>query len=112
MCSYNVPKNKTLSKLKYQEFGINAAHSVLPPNTRVEVTYNDKTVLATINDLAPEPAGAILELSKEAANVLDIFHDSIVTCKVDLPVIQNNSVFRILQQLFPYFCLMFVLHFV
>lgn len=110
MCSYHVPKNKSTSKLKYQEYGINAAHNILPANSKVEVSYNDKTVMVTINDLAPQTAGAILELSKEAANVLDIFHDSTFSCKVVIPMIQNNTVLRIIKQLLPYMCLMFVLH--
>lgn len=104
-----MPVNKNADVELYNKYGLNAAHPVLSTNTKVEVTANNKKVLLTINNRQSSTRGSILELSDEAAKVLDINNEGLVQCTVSVPVIENNSVLKAIQYLLPYLGLMILL---
>lgn len=114
MCEYYTPNDEEFSNKLYEEFGINAAHSVLPHHTKVEVNYKNKTLLVTINDLhnSFNSSAAILQLSKEAAKILDVEKEGLVPCKITIPVIENNWYLKGLMYLLPYISVMFLLRFI
>jgi len=76
------------------------------------VNYNGKKVLIEINDHHSNATGAILELSEEAAKVLDIENEREVPCIVSVPFIENNWYIKGLSYLLPYICIMFVIRFI
>lgn len=111
MCAYYKPKNEEISNKMYDTFGINAAHSVLPHHTKVEVNYNNKKLLVTINDLHHNinSNGAILQLSREAANIFNIKDEGLIPCQITIPLIENNWYLKGLIYLLPYISLMALL---
>jgi len=112
-CSYQKPTNKTLSNETYKIYGLNAANNLLPHHTKVEVNYNEKKVLIEINDHEQTaPQGVLLELSEEAAKVLDVENEGIITCRVSIPFVENNWYLKGLTYLLPYICVMFLIRFI
>jgi rare lipoprotein A len=61
-----------------------AAHKTLPFGTKVKVTNlkNGKTVTVRINDRGPFVAGRIIDLSKGAAQKIDMKNDGIADVKI------------------------------
>jgi rare lipoprotein A len=61
-----------------------AAHKTLPLGTRVRVTRTDNgnTVDVTINDRGPYIAGRIIDLSRRAAQAIDMTERGVVPVKV------------------------------
>lgn len=96
----------------YNKYGLNAAHPVLSTNTKVEVIANNKKVLLTINNRQSSTNESIIELSEEAAKVLDINEEGLVQCSVLVPVIENNTVLKAIQYVIPYLGLMLLLRLV
>jgi len=64
----------TASGETYNQYGLTAAHPVLPIGTRIEVENitNGRKVWVRINDRGPYAKGRILDLSRLAAEQLDI----------------------------------------
>lgn len=62
-----------------------AAHKTLPFDTRVQVTNleNGKTVTVRINDRGPFKPGRIIDLSRVAANRIDLLEDGIAPVKIE-----------------------------
>lgn len=112
MCLYRKPANKTLSNETYKTYGLNAANNLLPHHTKVEVNYNGKMVLVEINDYNLTAAGVILELSEEAAKVLDIEKQGEVPCIISVPFVENNWYLKGLTYLLPYICIMCLIRFI
>lgn len=58
----------------YDKYKLTAAHKTLPFNSIVEVTNinNEKTVIVRINDRGPFVKGRIIDLSKKAANMIEM----------------------------------------
>ncbi len=69
---------------KYQPQQLTAAHKKLPFGTQVKVTNlsNGKSVVVRINDRGPHTKGRVLDLSKKAAQNLDMIRSG--TAKVKL----------------------------
>lgn len=111
MCAFYNPTNEEISNKMYETYGINAAHSVLPHHTKVEVTYNKKKLLVTINDIRRNinSTGEILLLSREAANIFNIRDEGLVPCQITIPLIENNWYLKGLMYLLPYISLMALL---
>ena len=62
-----------------------AAHKSLPFDTRVQVTNleNGKQVTVRINDRGPYKPGRIIDLSRVAANRIDLLEDGIAPVKIE-----------------------------
>jgi rare lipoprotein A len=76
---------------KFSNSKMTAAHNTLPFNTMVKVTNlkNNKTVVVRINDRGPFSKGRIIDLSKAAANKIDMVADGVANVKIE--VVDNNT---------------------
>lgn len=75
---------KTASGERYDQNGMTAAHKTLPFGSIVEVInhQNGKNVVVRINDRGPFYKGRVIDLSREAARILDMDGIAPVTVKV------------------------------
>ncbi|MEJ8804560.1 septal ring lytic transglycosylase RlpA family protein [Pontibacter sp. H249] len=75
---------RTASGDKYDKKQLTAAHATLPFNTLVQVTNvkNGKSVVVKINDRKPRHRQVIIDLSRAAAEEIDLIRDGITTVKV------------------------------
>lgn len=69
---------------------LTAAHKTLPFGTVVEVTnlVNNRSVVVRINDRGPFVAGRIIDLSKKAAEVIDMINAGVV--EVEVRILQRG----------------------
>lgn len=81
---------KTSSGEKFNKRRLTAAHRFLPFNTQVLVTNlkNNKEVIVRINDRGPFKGDRIIDLSEEAADVLDAKKQGLTYVKVQ--VLRNS----------------------
>ncbi|MBP1841026.1 septal ring lytic transglycosylase RlpA family protein [Formosa algae] len=79
----------TASGSLYNKEALTAAHLTLPFNTLVRVTNlsNDKSVVVVINDRGPYTKRRIIDLSRAAAEEIDLIDQGV--SKVKLEVIEN-----------------------
>jgi rare lipoprotein A (peptidoglycan hydrolase) len=90
-CLYsNSSYNKNASDTAFDTFGVHAAHALLPPYTKVQVTYNNKTIDVTINGFTNTTNGTLLNLSREAADTLGIKEGELVSCSVGVYEPETN----------------------
>jgi len=77
---------ETASGEPFDMYDLTAAHPTLPLGTHVKVTNlrNGKTVIVRVNDRGPVVEGRIIDLSYEAARVLNLDHQGIQTVRLDL----------------------------
>jgi|APTNR8051073442_1049403.scaffolds.fasta_scaffold01018_9 peptidoglycan lytic transglycosylase len=63
-----------------------AAHKSLPFGSLVKVTNlaNNKTVIVRINDRGPYVAGRVIDLSRKAAEELDMIRAGVIDVKIEL----------------------------
>jgi rare lipoprotein A len=75
---------KTASGEKYDKRAMTAAHKTLPFGTVVKVTNlkNGKTVEVRINDRGPYGKGRVIDLSRAAAQKLDMIRAGVVPVEV------------------------------
>lgn len=80
--------NKTSSGEIFDMNGFTAAHRTLPFGTKVKVTNlkNGKSVVVKINDRGPFKEERIIDLSKAAAETIDIINDG--TAEVEIIVLE------------------------
>lgn len=73
---------RTASGEPFNQHALTAAHRSLPFGTRVRVTNlsNDKSVVVRINDRGPHTGGRLIDLSRQAAQELDMLRSG--TAKV------------------------------
>ncbi len=93
MCSYYGEKFNgfpTASGEKYNMKALTGAHQQLPFNTLVRVTNldNQKSVIVKINDRGPYARGRIIDLSKAAAQSIDMIRKGFVHVKIE---VVNNA---------------------
>lgn len=71
---------KTSSGEIFDQSKLTAAHKTIPFGTKVlvENVNNGKTVVVVINDRGPFVKGRIIDLSRAAAEKLDMIHDGVV----------------------------------
>ncbi len=76
---------ETASGETFNQNELVAAHKTLPFDTRVEVTNleNGKQVTVRINDRGPFKPGRIIELSRVAANRIDLREDGIAPVRIE-----------------------------
>lgn len=75
---------------KYDMYGLTAAHRTLPFNTivRVKNLDNDKSVTVRINDRGPYAKNRIIDLSKKAAEKIDMLGNG--TANVELLLLEGD----------------------
>jgi len=78
--------NTTASGEPYDRDALTAAHRELPFGTRVRVKNlsNGKTIQVTINDRGPFVEGRIIDLSRRAAEELDMIQQGVVEVSVQI----------------------------
>ena len=78
--------NQTASGERYDRNALTAAHRELPFGTLVEVTNlkNGRSVKVRINDRGPFVRGRIIDLSRRAAERLDLLRDGVVAVEVEI----------------------------
>jgi len=64
--------NPTASGEPYDPSAFTAAHKTLPLGTQLQVSYNGRSVLVTVNDRGPYVPGRELDLSQAAAEYLGL----------------------------------------
>ena len=76
---------QTASGETFNQNELVAAHKTLPFDTRVKVTNleNGKKVTVRINDRGPFKPGRIIDLSRVAANRIDLLEDGIAPVKIE-----------------------------
>ena len=79
---------KTANGEIFNMYKLTCAHKTLPFGTRLRVTNlsNDKVVVVTVNDRGPYAHGRILDLSKAAAEKIDLIKTG--TAKVKCEIIK------------------------
>ena len=70
----------------FDENTLTAAHKELPFGTKIKVTNlnNDKSIVVTINDRGPYIAGRELDLSKAAAQRVEMIEAGVVNVKMEI----------------------------
>ena len=78
---------KTASGETYDQHDLTAAHRQLPLGTKATVTNleNGKQVKVEINDRGPYAGGRVIDLSKAAAERLEMKDDGVARVKVEAP---------------------------
>lgn len=76
--------NKTASGERFDQHALTAAHRSLPFGSQVLVTNlnNGKTVVVRINDRGPYARGRIIDLSRKAAEQIDMIRAGVVPVRV------------------------------
>ena len=76
----------TASGELYDKNAMTAAHKSLEFGTRVKVTRldNNKSVIVRINDRGPYKPGRIIDLSRKAAEKIDLITDGVTNVKVEI----------------------------
>lgn len=71
---------------KYNKNVLTAAHKKWPKGTIVKVTRvdNNKSVIVRINDKGPFRKGHVIDLSKKAAEAVDLIEDGIASVKIEI----------------------------
>jgi len=87
---------QTASGEPYDMYQFTAAHRTLPLGSWVKVTdlKNDRSVIVRINDRGPVPKNRIIDLSYNAAKMLDMGNNGIHPVRVDVietPTIAQNE---------------------
>ena len=87
---YKVPKNSH-TKQRAAKGELTAAHNRLPYGTRVRVTHlgNGKSVDVRITDRGVYKHGVVIDLSKEAAEKLDMIHEG--SARVRLEILPDDK---------------------
>lgn len=77
---------KTSSGEKYDKNELTCAHKSLPYGTKVKVTRldNKKVVVVRVNDRGPFKEGYIIELSRKAAEQIDLDRDGSASVRVEV----------------------------
>lgn len=83
--------NRTACGQIFRQSKMTAAHKTLPCGTEVKVTriHNGKSVNVVINDRGPFIKGRIIDLSRAAANKLNMQHTGIA--KVSMEIVEYGD---------------------
>lgn len=85
---------RTSSGERYNVSQLTAAHKTLPFGTLVRVINikNGKSVIVKINDRGPYSKGRIIDLSKKAAQVIDIIKVGVGEVKIEYPITKEKVI--------------------
>ncbi len=77
---------RTASGELFDMFGVTAAHRSLPLHTIARVTNldNGQAILVKINDRGPYVGGRVIDLSREAARLLDMEEDGLAEVRIEV----------------------------
>lgn len=77
---------KTASGERFNQNALTAAHRTLAFGTRVKVTntLNNKSVTVRINDRGPYSKGRIIDLSRAAANKIDMINSGVAPVRMQV----------------------------
>jgi rare lipoprotein A len=80
---------RTASGERFDQHSLTAAHRTLPFGTLLRVTNlsNDRSVIVRVNDRGPYGRGRIIDLSRQAAETLDMIRAG--TAKVRVEVVER-----------------------
>lgn len=75
---------RTASGERFDQNALTAAHRTLPFGTRVKVTNlnNERSVVVRINDRGPHVRGRLIDLSRRAAEALDMLRSGVAPVRV------------------------------
>ncbi|WP_165669966.1 septal ring lytic transglycosylase RlpA family protein [Metapseudomonas otitidis] len=75
---------RSASGERFDQNALTAAHRTLPFGTRVKVTNlnNDRSVVVRINDRGPHVRGRLIDLSRRAAEALDMLRSGVAPVRV------------------------------
>lgn len=92
---------QTANGERYDKNALTAAHKTLAFGSKVKVTNleNQKTVIVTINDRGPFVKGRILDLSKKAAEEIEIVRAG--TGKIEIELLEGEEVVEENPEQFP-----------
>src|SRR5947207_1411550 len=87
---YKIPAT-SLPKRRASKDEFTAAHNRLPLGTRVRVTHlaNGKNIVVRITDRGISKRGVVIDLSKEAAEKLDMLHEG--SARVRLEILPDDK---------------------
>ncbi|SDI11554.1 rare lipoprotein A [Pseudomonas flavescens] len=77
--------NRTASGERFDQNAMTAAHRSLPFGSRVRVTNlnNNRSVVVRINDRGPFSRGRIIDVSRKAAEALDMVRSGVAPVRVE-----------------------------
>lgn len=77
---------KTASGEVYNKFDLTCSHKSLPFGTRIRVTRidNKKSVIVRVNDRGPSIDGFVVDLSRKAAETIDLIKEGVTRVRVDV----------------------------
>ena len=77
---------KTASGERFNQHALTAAHRTLAFGTRVKVTNtrNNKSVTVRVNDRGPYIKGRIIDLSRAAANKIDMLNSGVAPVRLQV----------------------------
>ena len=77
---------KTASGERFNQHALTAAHRTLAFGTRVKVTNtrNNKSVTVRVNDRGPYSKGRIIDLSRAAANKIDMLNSGVAPVRLQV----------------------------
>ncbi len=77
---------QTASGERFNQHALTAAHRSLAFGTRVKVTntLNNKSVTVRVNDRGPYSKGRVIDLSRAAANKIDMINSGVVPVRVQV----------------------------
>ncbi len=77
---------KTASGERFNQHALTAAHRPLAFGTRVKVTNirNNKSVTVRVNDRGPYSKGRIIDLSRAAANKIDMLNSGVAPVRLQV----------------------------
>lgn len=78
--------NSTASGEPFNQYAMTAAHRTLPFGTKVRVTNldNGRSVVVRINDRGPFSSGRVLDLSRQAAQVIGVVNSGVAPVRIDV----------------------------
>jgi rare lipoprotein A len=84
---------KTASGEPFDPRALTMAHRTLPLGTRVKVTNpeNDRSVIVRVNDRGPFVAGRVGDLSRAAAERLDMIDDGVIEAELQVVAFADTS---------------------
>jgi rare lipoprotein A len=85
---------KTASGVKYDKKAYTCAHKTLPFGTKLRVTRldNQLAVIVTVNDRGPFKSGFVVDISRKAAEEINLVKDGIANVKIEvIPTAGTNS---------------------
>lgn len=77
---------KTASGERFNQHALTAAHRTLAFGTRIKVTNtrNNKSVIVRVNDRGPYSKGRIIDLSRAAANKIDMLNSGVAPVRLQV----------------------------